>query len=223
MDQRHREYVEYYRARFRRYEGDAVYPRMREAERAMLDAIETAPDLETFGERVRSGSLHVRCAVALVLDQEEARARLYESLDEPVRARPHRQVVECLSNGDIRDVGELNTLVSKILDAGNIPISADEVLRDELWNDLKVLEDVQCWSEAEVPDEWRAERAEFVKETLARLSESIRTRTTEMRKFDPAYAPDWDALWQARHRRRLTVPDATLHRRIDEHRKAGGR
>lgn len=224
MDQRHQEYVEYYRARLRRYDGDPNYPRTAAAQRAMLDAIETAPDLETFGKRVIGEALHVKCAVALVWDQEEARAKLYEELEEPVRAAPHRQVAETLAAKEYTDVAALNTMVSQTLERSNAPITADESPRDEFWNTLKVLEDLQIWETAHVPAEWKAERAEFIAETHARTTEMAATTRDGVRKFVPDYAPDWDALWQARHRRRLPLPDDTLRRRIAEYVRAiGGR
>lgn len=222
MDARHQEYIEYYRARLRRYDGDPHYPRTAAAQRAMLGAIETAPDLESVGQRVIGEALHVKCAVALVWDQEEARAKLYGELDEPVRAAPHRQVVDALAARDFTDVAALNTMVSETLDRSNAPITADEVPRDEFWNALKVLEDLAIWETAEVPDEWKAERAEFIAETRARMAETAATSRDGVRKFVPDYAPDWDALWQTRHRRRLPLPDDTLRRRIAEYLRAIG-
>ncbi|MCL4236375.1 MAG: hypothetical protein KJ042_17870, partial [Deltaproteobacteria bacterium] len=59
-------------------------------------------------------------------------------------------------------------------------------------------------------------------ETQARTAEMAATSREGVRKFVPDYSPDWDALWQTRHRRRLPLPDDTLRRRITEYRRAIG-
>lgn len=62
---RHREYIEYYRARVKRYEGSARYPGSARSEQALLTALQEAADLESFQTSVQGGGLALDNAKAL--------------------------------------------------------------------------------------------------------------------------------------------------------------
>jgi len=223
MDQRHSEYVEYYRARLAKYEGNRLFPHSEAAGRAMLEAIATARDLEEFGERVHGLHLNVNCAVALVRDTYTAWAKLYEELGETVRLQPNLEILRNLDANEYTDVMDLNTMVTDVETKWQLRIAEDETLREELWGDLKIIEDTVEYEEAEVPESWRPERAESLRNELCRGREHWEKLTIpEARKFFPDYEPAWDELWQDRHRRLFPVPDESLRRRIADHRRRAG-
>lgn len=224
-DQRHRDYIEYYRARLaRRQASAALYPHALAAEQAMFDAIATAPNLERFGERVHGEGLALACAVARVRDVHTAEANFYEQRRETVRAAPHREVLQALDTSPPTSVEDLNTRVSEILDRWNLKISADEMLRDELWNDFKILEDIEAYRVAQVPPAWSSERKASAQRELDRGREHFESVTLpERRKFVPDWSPDWTSLDEPRHRRCFPVADDVLQRRVAGHREYVGR
>lgn len=225
MDQRLADYVEYYRARLASLQANAtLYPHALAAEQAMFEAISTAPDLATFGERVHGQGLHVACAVGRVRDVHTAEAKFFDERGEVARAAPHHEVLRALDERPPATPQDLVTMVSEILDRWNLRISADEMLRDDLWNDFKILEDIEAYRVAEVPPNWRAERQASAERELGRNREHFeRVTLPERRKFVPDWAPDWGPLVESRHRRCFPVADDVLERRIAGHRELLGR
>ncbi|NLH50471.1 MAG: hypothetical protein GX444_17990 [Myxococcales bacterium] len=223
MDQRHQEYLEYYRVRLQKFEGNPLFPRSEAAERAMFEAIRDAVDLAAFGKRVLGEHLHVNCAVAYVYDTSKAWADLYLSIKEPVRAKPFQEILAALDAKEFTDVNELNSMASDIQTRWNIPISMDELLRNTFWPGWTVLENLEVWAAAEVPAAWRAERDGWIAEQNLEGKKLWRENTlAEARKFDPNYCPNWDLLWEERHRRLIPVADEHLRRRIAEYRQYVG-
>lgn len=223
MDPRHQEYIEYYKVRLSRAESNPLFPRTAAAERALFEAIRTASSLEEFGEREAAGRLSLACAVARAQDEATAEANFYLELEESVRAQPHLEVLRRLQEEPPDSVEQLNALVSATLDRWNLEISGDEMLRDTFWNDWKILEDIECLEQADVPERWRAENRELARRELERGAQHFREHTLpEIRKFVPDYQPDYQGLQEVRHRRRFPVSDAVFNTRVDGHRRYVG-
>jgi hypothetical protein len=224
MEQRHKEYIEYYRARFKKYEGNPMYPHSEAAERAMLEAIETAADLNEFRDRLFAGNLHVKVAVALVKDQEAARLRHFRAIEETVRARGPENILKTVSQMEstISDVMDLTSEVNRILDANRIEIAVD-LLVDHFWSDFTAIENIEVAERADVPDRWKAEHRS--------AAEADRAKGRQLwQEIDLPAAKEWDPNWkmnyallsETRHRRKLPFPDSTLSRRIEDHKKYRG-
>jgi hypothetical protein len=223
MEQRHQEYVEYYRARLARAQSNAaLYPHSAAAERALFEAISTARSLDEFRERERAGKLSLGCAIARIRDVQRAEADLYLELEETVRAQPYLEVLRLLDQSPPQTVEDLNTLVSSTHDRFNREIVRDETLRDEFWGDWKVLEEIECDERAEVPERWREERRRAVAEELQRGTRHWREHVAEVRKLVPDYEPDWNGLWEMRHRRRFPLADKVVAGRVEDHKRYVG-
>jgi hypothetical protein len=223
MDQRQQEYVAYYEARLRNVAGNPLYPHTEAAERALYEAIRSAPSLEAFRERLEKEKLEVGCAVARVRDQATARAALYEELEEPVRAGPEKAVLALLESRTFDDVQSLTEAVGAIEGEWRLRISADETLIDHFWGDWKILEDIEESEQAIVPHGWHPERLESAARERQKGAEHYRKHTLpETRKFFPDYEPDYQALWAVRHRRKMPVADPIVQRRIAGHRRYRG-
>lgn len=223
MDQRHSEYVEYYRARLKKYEGNPMYPHSEAAEKAMFEAISTASTLEEFGEMVHGQKLPLKCAIALVRDTYTAWAKLYEELEEEVRLQPNLEVLRKLDGMEFDTVMDLNTMVTDVETRWQLRIAEDESLRTEVSGDLKIIEDTVEDEEAEVPDSWKSEREQSVANELKRGREHWNEHTIpEAKKFFPDYSPDWNELWFSRHRRLFPIPDESLKKRIADHKRRVG-
>jgi hypothetical protein len=223
MEKRHAEYVEYYRARLAGCEGNPLYPHTAAAERALFEAISTAASLEEFRQREAAGQLSLRCAIARVRDTEAAEARFYQELEEVVRAQPCLEILRRLDESPPQTVEDLNSLVTSVHDRWNARITADETLRDELWDDWKILEDIECDERAVVPPRWHEERRRAVARELEKGAAHYREHTLpETRKFVPDYAPDYEALWELRHRRRFPLGNDIVGEKIAAHRRYRG-
>jgi hypothetical protein len=224
MDQRHAEYVEYYRVRAQKYQNNPFFPHSAAAEQALYNAIATASSLEEFGERLRAGHLNVACAVARQRDIATAEANFFQARNEVVREAPWREILANLDANHYTDVLDLNTMVTSVLDKWNLKISEDEMLRGDFATDWKIMEDIETDEQTDVPDEWHAERQQSHAEELERGRTHFHDITLpEWRKFIPHYQPNWAILSQPRHRRHFLVSDDVFNYRIHQHmRYCGG-
>ncbi len=223
MDIRHQEYAAYYQARYQKVAKNPWYPHTAAAERELLDAITTAPSLEAFDDVLRSRNLNVKCAVARVRDDQTARARFYGEMDQPIRAGSALEILENLDSRGYTNVMDLQTMVSEVEMRWMTRIFRDEHLIEEFWGDWKVLEDIECYRYAVVPERWKAERSQSAAADIARGRESWRTHTLpQVRKFDPDYQTDHDLLREPRHRRKVPVEDGVFERRLAGHRRYVG-
>jgi len=223
VDSRHQEYIAYYRARVRRVASSPLYPHTLRAEKAILEAIETAPDLETFQERLESERLNVACATARVRDENQARADLLLELEETVRAQPHLEILRALEGRSLETVEDLNTLVTDVETRWQLRISEDETLLTDFWSDWKIMEDIEQAEQSVVPPRWHEERARSVVEERARGKQDWEEHTLpNARKYFPEYNPDWEQLWETRHRRKLPFSDAVVERMITNHKRYTG-
>src|SRR4051812_30940781 len=107
MDTRHLEYIEYYKARLKKYENNPMYRNSYESEKALYDAIASCAQLEDFKNKVEEGKLPFKNAVALMKDQETAREKYYLSIKEPIRAQESTDILKMLDT--IEDLGDLIT------------------------------------------------------------------------------------------------------------------
>ncbi len=223
MDQRHTEYVEYYRARLAKYENNPLYPNLEAAERALFDAISTAATLEEFRERQAQGNLALKCAIARVRDMETAEANLYTELQETVRAAPNLEVLRRLDETAFDNVQDLVSMVSEVHVKWQLEITRDEMLRSEFWNDWKIMEDIECDQQAAVPEDWHDERRRSVASELERCATFWREHTIpEFKKFVPDFAPDWNKLLETRHRRLAPLADDIVTEKIAAHKRLVG-
>lgn len=223
MDPRHAEYVEYYRARLAKYEGNALYAHSVAAERALFEAISSAASLDEFRERQEQEQLALKCAIARVKDVEAAEAKSYQELNEPVRAQPSLEILKRLESAPPQSVEDLNTLVTETHTRWNLQISADELLRDDFWGDWKVLEDIECDERAEVPQRWQQERQKDVADELAGGAKHYREVTLpNAHNFIPDWQPDYQALREIRHRRRFPIGNDVLEEKIAAHKRYWG-
>ncbi len=154
MDQRHQEYIDYYRVRVKKYENNQIYENSLKAEQNILRVISGAPTLEEFKTAVEKDKPHIQCAIALIKDQELARQKRFTELNEPVRRLSADKIIAVVDtmNSDtelIQTVGNINNEV-------NVRISVD-LLVEQFMSDITALENIEVWETAEVPGEWHNE------------------------------------------------------------------
>ncbi|MBL4632858.1 MAG: hypothetical protein JKY56_03245 [Kofleriaceae bacterium] len=223
MEQRHSEYVEYYRARLQRYEGNVLYPHSAAAEKAIFDAISGCQTLEDFEQIDAQQQLTLRCAIALVRDKYTAESQLYLELQETVRAQPGLQILANLDGSPPATSAELTTMVNDIETQHQLKIAEDETLISSFWGDFKIMEDIEEDEMASIPPQWQSQAQESIAKELAHGAKSFSEVTlVEARKFFPNYQPNWDDLSEPRHRRKVPLPDEVFAARITNHKKYVG-
>ena len=204
-----------------KYENNPVYKNSLEAEKAMFEAISDIKELEEFREKVFSGNLHVKCAIALVKDQEIERLKHYREINEPVRSHAPQRILEIVDavKSDMDLVEKVNNIESKV----NIEVSVDNLIRQVIY-DLDSLELIEVWENADVPAEYKQKvnhdySADFKAEYQKLLKDNILPRA---REWDPNWDFDYSLLWEERHRRRIFFSDELLKKRIEQHKKYRG-
>lgn len=212
-DKRYADYVEYYRARARRVATNPLYPNAAAAALAMLTAIERAGSLEAFQSTV--GDLPLRCATALARDQAEAKATLFAETDEAVRAQEPAEVLARLDA--VTDVPGLTALANAAAQRAATATTIDSFMA-AFGTSFTVLENIEVWQTAQVPDRWRAEVDGWVADAIRDARAGWQEVETAARAWEPMWTFDEDTLRERRHRRMLPYPEKVLDRRLAQHR-----
>lgn len=221
MDQRHLDYIAYYKVRMQKFEGNPMYKNSLEAEKAMFDAISGIEELEEFRDKVQAGKLNVKCAIALVKDQETARLQHYSEISDPIRIHAPQRILQMVDS--VTSDMELVEKVNKIESTVGIEVSVDNLIRQFI-SDIDSLELIEVWENAEVPDEYKQKvnhdySDDFIAEYQKLLKEIILPRA---REWDSEWDFDYSLLWEERHRRRIFFSDDILKKRIEQHKKYRG-
>ena len=215
MEQRHAEYLAYYKARLKRYENNPLYPLTYQAEKNLFEAFAACATLEEFKTRI--GDLPLRCAIALVKDQETARMKFFEEIREPIRAKYCRMRIEAAEK--VRDVMELTETMTGLGHRENLELAVDG-FAGNLYFDFTWLENMEENTTIEVGEPWKSECSKYAKEDLAEHRRLFRENTLpRAREWDPAWKMNYDLVWEDRHRRLIPAPDDAVKRRIEEHRR----
>ncbi len=222
MDQRHQEYIDYYRVRVKKYENNPIYENSLKAEQNMLRIISGVPTLEEFKTAVEKDKPHIQCAIALVKDQELARQKHFTELNEPVRRLSADKILS-VADSFTSDT-ELVQTVGNINNEVNVKISVD-LLVEQFMSDITSLENIEVWETGDIPDEWHREvKQEWPDERRAEYRKLWKEITLpNARKWDPNWDLNYDLLWEERHRRKLSyMSDETLKKRIEQHKRYRG-
>ncbi|TAL32723.1 MAG: hypothetical protein EPN93_15570 [Spirochaetes bacterium] len=220
MEQLHQEYIDYYRARLKKYENNPHYKNSYETEKALFDAISGVAELKDFRDVLFKNNLHNKNAVALVKDQETLRQEMYGAIRETVRAKGSADILAALPG--ITDVNALTQRVTELGLANSDEIALD-LMTDYFYQDFLQLEWIEVLEKGEYPSRWKSD----VKEGIERWKDSLRKNWTDSilpaaRKIKPDYKFDYALLREDRHRRKIPVGDETLARRIEQHKKIVG-
>lgn len=216
MEQRHLEYIEYYKARLRKYENNPLYRNSYQSEKALLDAIASCEKLEDFKTKVEEGQLPFKNAIALMRDQETAWEAHYLETKEEVRSKASTEILKMLDT--VKDLGDLITQSNDIRLKNNNEISIDG-FTSEFYSAFIMLENIEVWEKAEVPSRWKDEMKRNIRESIEQTREVYKDTTLpSMRMYDPGYRFSFDLVWKERHRRLIPAPDSAVKRRLEQFR-----
>ncbi|MGC9517153.1 MAG: hypothetical protein ACP5C3_05585 [Methanomicrobiales archaeon] len=221
MDQRHQEYIDYYKSRMIKYEKNPLYKNSFETEKALYEAITSSKDLEEFGHKVEEGNLAVKNAIALVKDQEKARENQFKEMKEYVRLKAPQKILEIIDS--VQSDMELVEKISEIEAKVNIEISLD-LMTDYFYNDFSILEEIEVYSSAEVPEKWHEDlNNRYPQEMISLGRESwIKDVLPSVIDWDPNWKFDFDLIWQERHRRLIPIKDEIVNRRVEQFKEYRG-
>ena len=144
----------------------------------------------------------------------KARLALYEELEESVKAEAPRRVMSAIKGVD--DVIEVTSRVNHVLTEGAIAETADDLHRLEFTGDLGVMEQLEVYTRAEIPERWRDFFDGVVRDDAA-AGRAVVAETAKSRALLPNWRLDHDQLWENRHRRRIPISDDALRARIAQH------
>ena len=215
MDQRHQEYIKYYRSRMLKYENNPLYKNSFETEKSLYNAISNSENLDEFGKKIEENNLAVKNAIALVKDQETARKKHLKELKEYVKLKAPLRILEIIDS--MESDMELVETVSKIEADVSIEISID-LMTDYFYNDFLSLEEIEVYKSAEVPEKWQNEiNHEYPQEMISLGRESWTNDVMpSAHNWDPQWEFDFDLIWEERHRRLIPVSDEVVRKRIEQ-------
>lgn len=213
MEQRHKDYVDYYEARMKRYENNPNYPFSYQSEKAMYEAIASCEKLEEFKDKMMAGNLNVKNAIALAQDQATTRKAHYEVLKEIIRQKGQEEILNRVEEAQT-DI-DLANLLAEIEQKNSLEIAIDEFL-SSFYGNFKLLEDLEVYKNAEVPAEWKSERQMGIERDSKAIKESIESDEENAQSWQQGWQYKFEQLWEERHRRKIPVPDTVLEKRIAE-------
>jgi hypothetical protein len=169
--------------------------------------------LEEFGQKVEMDNLTVKSAIALVKDQETARKKLYYDLKEEIRLKAPSRILDVVDS--VKTDMELVHKISEIEGDVNIEITMD-LFTHQINYDLMILEEIEVYQSAEVPDEWKKEINQdrpnkIIHQGSKEWNEVVLPNAW---KWEPDWQFNFDLIWEERHRRLIPIPDEILKKRI---------
>lgn len=212
MDKLLQDYKSYYATRAKRYEGNPIFHRSAIAEANLSNAMQGCSQLEEFKDRL--GNLNQICATALTLDQSEYRARIFNELQEKVRAKGNSDVVEKCEN--IQDVNELIRHSTEIFLNNAKDIGKDEGTVTYFKSYLQYLESIDVMENSTFSSSYKSDIAKSCEKEKQDLKRIAAESLIEYQKYHPDFFYDWDGLWEHRHRKLIPIPDEVLTKRINQ-------
>ncbi|MBN1633414.1 MAG: hypothetical protein JW917_04530 [Ignavibacteria bacterium] len=220
MDKRHQEYIDYYKSRMLKYKDNPMYGNSYQTEKNLYDAISTASSLDEFGKILNENNLAVRNAIALSIDKETARKIHFEEIKEFIRAKAPIRILEIIDS--VKTDTELIQKSNEIESAVSIEISVD-LFTDIFYSDFDMLENIEVWETAEVPEEWRKDLAGWINDTQKEGKESWEKDVLpNARNWNPDWTFNFDLIFEERHRRKIPVSNEIVKKRIEQFKKYRG-
>lgn len=215
MEKRHQEYLEYYQARLKKYENNPLYSHSYESQNALYQAIAASKNLEEFGQKVEEEQLSLKSAIALVKDKETARKNFYQDLKEEIRSHAPLRILEIVDS--VKTEAELVNTVTEIEGEVNIEITLD-LFTQEISHDLMMLEEIEVYQNAEVPDEWKKEiNQDYPQELIDQgRKDWVEMVVPNAQRWDPNWKFNLDLIWEERHRRLIPIGDEVLKKRVEQ-------
>lgn len=220
METRHKEYIDYYKSRMLKYECNPMYEKSYKTEKGLYEAIANSSSLDEFKKKLEEKNLVVKNAIALVKDKETARKKHFEEIKEFIRLKAPNRILEITDS--IQNETELIQKSNEIESEVSIEISID-LFTDIFYSDFPMLENIEVWQTAEVPEEWKQDLNKYITEALKEGKTSWeREIIPNARNWKPDWTFDFNLIDEERHRRKIPVPNPIIEKRIEQFKKYRG-
>lgn len=204
-----KDYKAYYAARAKRFEGDKDYPNMEKAEADLNKAMQSCNELVEFKDRL--GNLNELCAVALIKDQYKIRLDHYLEIKEVIRALGPQRIIEKADGHN--NVMDLITMVTGEENINMIEITLDDA--SALKSYWFMLERIEEYERAEVPDKWKKDHQESADDNKKSICEGLALMETEYSKWKEGWKFNPLLVSEERHRRNLSYPEEEIEKKIE--------
>jgi hypothetical protein len=205
------EYKAYYKARAKRYAGNPNFPFTAVAEKNLCDAMLACNDLGEF--KTRLGNLNELCAVALTKDSYTLRLKHYKEIEEKIRALGPERIMAKADN--FSNSADLITMVNEEENKNSIEIAMDHISPFD--GDWFLLERLEIYERAEVPEKWKSKMAESAEDIRKSLRNNFTTTTSDMQKWQAGWKLNLELINETRHRRQIPFPDSEVKMRVDQY------
>ncbi len=210
------DYILYYKARMQKREGDPVYPNSYLAEKAMYELVISCSSMD---ELMSKKEAFIECstqnAVALVKDQETLRQNIYEDCKEFIYAEAPVFILEQIDA--MRSDADIVTMVNNVHQKNSIKITVDQLM-GVFYSDFTSMEQIEVYQQAEVPDEWKSQCAEYAHDVItAGRKNWIENELPSANEWQPGWKLDYRLLYEDRHRRLIPVNNKELEKMIVLH------
>lgn len=215
MEYNLQEYKEYYRVRAERYADNPNYKNSYQAEKALNDLMQSANDFESI--KTQMLSLSHKCVMALSKDKYIMEEAFFTELQEDVRVKISKNVLEKIDNYD-KDVNELIDFVNTTEEKGMREVVEDEscrVFHDVWWQ----IDDVIIYENAVVPDKYKADLQEWAQQTRESIIDSVENKIEYNKYFNSNWEYNPDLIWEHRHRRLLTYSDENVAEQLTKYKQ----
>jgi hypothetical protein len=212
---RHEEYIEYYKVKMLKYEDNPIYKNSYNSEKSLYDAISSSTDIDEFGRKIEKENLAVKNAIALIKDHETARKKLYMEIKEDIRLHAPLRILDTIDS--MKNDMDIVNKVSEIENQVSKEISID-LFTTQFSDDLDILEEIEVYKNAQVPDEWKKKiNQEIPNEMIRGGHDDWHSHVIpQAQTLKPDWEFEFDLLWDNRHRRLLPFSDEILKKRIQQ-------
>ncbi|MCB0477584.1 MAG: hypothetical protein KDC84_05450 [Crocinitomicaceae bacterium] len=209
------QYKEYYKVRKERYEDNPNYPNTYQTENAMYEAMNSCAELGEFKEKL--GNLNEQNAVNLTIDEYTMRKKYFDELGEPVRVLAANRILEkCKS---LSTTQEVITVAQEEENKNSIEISMDESVRYFISDEWKYMDDIEIYSNAEVPSSYKSSMQRRVETAVNRIKESKNHLEKNNRDWDPNWSYHPEENLNPHHFRLVPYSKQHLEEKLEQYKR----
>ncbi len=217
MDTILKDYIQYYKVRMQRYEGDKMVAHSYQTEKALYDAIASVSSMEELQQNKTAefGRLSVENGVALSKDGAACRLEFYKKEKEDIYAKGEQALLDKVTTAT--DAYSITTIVNEVMAKNSIEISVDTMWPMTFFSMIDVLEKIEICQKAIVPDTWKTDMQQLEKDYIQSLQTQMQSFLKSIRHYRSDWKVNYEILWEYRHRKKSPLSDAILKQRIAEH------
>ncbi|MDY0217389.1 MAG: hypothetical protein RBS19_10600 [Bacteroidales bacterium] len=208
------EYKAYYAVRAERYAGNPNYSNSYAAEKRLSDAFQSCNSLDEFKDKM--GDLNERCASALAKDQYIMDQKHFKKHKEAVRVLLSDRILEKIDS--CNNVNDLFTMIGEESTKNSIEVSMDES-NDCFIENWKLLDDIELYSNAEVPEKYKADMDRMVNITRESIIDNAKSREENNQAWEEGWKLNPDIIVEYRFRRLLPYTDEQVQTQIERFKK----